>query len=32
MSLDAVRVNNRAGYIIDAIRENYQKPKNPKRT
>ena len=24
MSLDAVRVNNRAGYIIDAIRENYQ--------
>ena len=24
MSLDAARVNNRAGYIIDAIRENYQ--------
>lgn len=24
MSLDAVRVNNRAGYIIEAIRENYQ--------
>ena len=24
MSLDAARVNNRAGYIIEAIRENYQ--------
>ena len=24
MSLDATRVNNRAGYIINAIRENYQ--------
>ena len=24
MSLDAARVNNRAGYIVEAIRENYQ--------
>ena len=26
MSLDAADVKNRAGYIVDAIRENYQDP------
>ena len=26
MSLDAAAVKNRAGYIVDAIRENYQDP------
>ena len=32
MSLDAARVNNRAGYIIEAIRENYQNKRIQKAT
>ena len=31
MSVDAVSVKNRAGYIVEAIRENYQDPELQKR-
>ena len=31
MSVDAVAVKNRAGYIVEAIRENYQDPELQKR-